>query len=163
MKEWLDCYMNVCLSHKYRQWYWTWKALLSIKNYFYQHQNITIIIKGQSKTCPISEIAIIILSPTSSLSFQAAAFSFTNLFFPSSRFRLLSSVRSLCCLPHLAPTALRKKKTKKNKKTEQRKKILSALSAMRNTQVWFKITRVNFTRRRTEVNFPSADWLSYLN
>ena len=46
----------------------------------------------------------------------AAAFSFTNLFFPSSRFRLLSSVRSLCCLPHFAPTALRKK-------NEQRKKF----------------------------------------
>ena len=25
-----------------------------------------------------------------------------------------------------------------------------------------KITRVNFTRKPTEVNFPSADWLSYL-
>ena len=90
-----------------RQWYWTWKALLSIKNYVYQHQNITIIIKGQSETCPISEIAIIILSPMFSGSFQAVAFSFTNLFFPSSRFRLLSSVRSLCCLPHFASTALR--------------------------------------------------------
>ena len=33
---------------------------------------------------------------------------------------------------------------------------------MRNTKGWLKITRVNFTRKPTEVNFPSADWLSYL-
>ena len=32
------------------QWHWTWKAFLSIKNYFYQHQNSTIIINGESKT-----------------------------------------------------------------------------------------------------------------
>ena len=52
-----------------RQWYWTWKAFLSINNnYFYQHQNIPIISKGESETCPISEIAIIILSLTDSLS-----------------------------------------------------------------------------------------------
>ena len=38
------------------------KAFSSIKNYFYQHQNITMIIKGGSETCPISEITIIILS-----------------------------------------------------------------------------------------------------
>ena len=29
-----------------QHWYWTWKAFLSIKNYFYQHQNITFIAKG---------------------------------------------------------------------------------------------------------------------
>ena len=52
MKEWLDCCMDVCSSYRIRQWYWTWKAFLSIKNYFYQHQNITIIIKGESETCP---------------------------------------------------------------------------------------------------------------
>ena len=34
--------------------------------------------------------------------------------------------------------------------------------AMRSTKDWLKITRGNFTRRPTEVNFPSADWLSYL-
>ena len=45
-----------------RQWYWTWKAFLSTKNYFYQHQNISIIVKEESETCPIFEIAIIILS-----------------------------------------------------------------------------------------------------
>ena len=33
---------------------------------------------------------------------------------------------------------------------------------MRNTKGWLKITRGNFTRKPTEVNFPSADWLSYL-
>ena len=52
MKEWLDCCMDVCSSYRVRQWHWTWKAFLSIKNYFYQLQNITIIIKGESETCP---------------------------------------------------------------------------------------------------------------
>ena len=33
---------------------------------------------------------------------------------------------------------------------------------MRNAKGWLKITRGNFTRKPTEVNFPSADWLSYL-
>ena len=33
---------------------------------------------------------------------------------------------------------------------------------MRNTEGWLKIMRGNFTRKPTEVNFPSADWLSYL-
>ena len=33
---------------------------------------------------------------------------------------------------------------------------------MRNTKGWLKITRGNFTRKPKEVNFPSADWLSYL-
>ena len=33
---------------------------------------------------------------------------------------------------------------------------------MRNTKGWLKITRRNFTRKPTEVNFPSADWLSHL-
>ena len=28
------------------------KAFLSVKNYFYQHQNITTIIKGEGETCP---------------------------------------------------------------------------------------------------------------
>ena len=34
-----------------RPWYWTWKAFLSIKNYFFQHHNITITVKGESETC----------------------------------------------------------------------------------------------------------------
>ena len=33
---------------------------------------------------------------------------------------------------------------------------------MRNTKGWLKITQGNFTRKPTEVNFPSADSLSYL-
>ena len=99
-----------------------------MKIYFYQHQNITnIIIKGEIETCPISEIATIILHLKYIGSFEAAAFSFTNLFFQPSRFILLSRGRSLCCLPHLFPTASRKKRAAK--------KILSALSAIRNTRV----------------------------
>ena len=47
-------------------------------------------------------------------SFEAVAFSFTNLFFPPSRFRSLSSGHSLCCLPHFAPTASRKTSSEKN-------------------------------------------------
>ena len=93
------------------------------QNYFYQHQNITIIIKGECKTCPISEIAIIILSLKFIGSFEAAAFSFTNMFFPPSRLSLLYSGRSLCCISHFAPTASKR----------AAEKILFALSAMRNT------------------------------
>ena len=57
------------------------------------------------------------------------------------------SGRSLRCLPHFVPTA--------SGIITSSKKVLSALSAIR------KITRVNFTRRQTEVNFPSVDWLGY--
>ena len=60
-------------------------------------------------------------------SFQAATFSFTNLFFPPSHFSLLSSGHTLCCLPQFAPTASRKHKQQKN--------ILSVLSATRSTRV----------------------------
>ena len=67
-----------------QQWHWTWKAFLSTKNHFYLHRNITIIIKGKSETCRISEIAIIILSLKFIGSFEAAAFSFTTeLVFPT--------------------------------------------------------------------------------
>ena len=59
------------------------KAFLSIKNYFYQHQNITFIVKGESETCQISEITTIILSLKFISSFEAAMFSFTDLFFPA--------------------------------------------------------------------------------
>ena len=74
------CYYYYCYYYYYyycyyyiqiRQWYWTWKAFLSIKNYFYQ---------GESETCPISEIVIIILFLKFITLFEAAAFSFTNLF-----------------------------------------------------------------------------------
>ena len=107
MKEWLHCCMDVCSSYKYGS-------------------DITIIIMGQCETCPISEIAIIILSLTFISSFEAATFSFTNLFSPPSRFSLLYSGCSLCCLPHFAPRASRKKRAAK--------RILFTLSAMRNTK-----------------------------
>ena len=70
------------------------KLLLSTSKYHYY------IIKGESETCPISEIAMIIVSLKFIGSFEAVAFSFTNSFFPPSHFSLLSSGRSLCCLPH---------------------------------------------------------------
>ena len=59
-------------------------------------------------------------------SFGAVTFSFTNLFFPPSRFSLLSSGRSLCCLPILLQQL--------QEKNERQKKILTALSTMRNTR-----------------------------
>ena len=57
------------------------KRFLSIKNYFYQNQNIAIIIKGESETCPISEIAIIVFSLKFIGSFEAAAISFIGFFY----------------------------------------------------------------------------------
>ena len=54
-------------------------------------------------------------------SIKAVAFSFTNLFFPPIHLNLLSSGRFLCCLPHFAPTPLRKKRAAK--------KILSAFES----------------------------------
>ena len=50
MKEWLDCCMDVCSPYKYG-------GILDLKGFL-----ITITIKEESETCPISEIAIIILS-----------------------------------------------------------------------------------------------------
>ena len=50
------------------------KAFLLSKNYFYQDQNIAFIVTGESETCPISEIAIIIVSLKFIGSFEAAAF-----------------------------------------------------------------------------------------
>ena len=67
------------------------------------------IIKGESETCPISEIAIIIVSLKFIGSFQAAAFSFTNLFFPPCHFSLLSSGRSLVAFPILLQQLQEKK------------------------------------------------------
>ena len=77
MKEWLNWCMDACSSYKYGSNIGLERL---IKKYFCQHHNITIIIKGESETCPISEIAIIILFIGS---FEAEAFSFTNLFFPA--------------------------------------------------------------------------------
>ena len=51
-----------------------WKAFLSVKNYFYQHENISIIIKGESETCPNFWNRHIILSLKFIGSFEAAAF-----------------------------------------------------------------------------------------
>ena len=105
MKEWLDCCMDICSSYRIRQWYWTWKAFLSIKNYFYQHQNITIIIKGESETCPsfwnrhnnsLSKVYRFIWSCHVFFYYWAC---FSRLA------GLLSSSRSLCYLPYFAPTA----------------------------------------------------------
>ena len=113
MKEWLNWCMDACSSYKYGSNIGLERL---IKKYFCQHHNITIIIKGESETCPISEIAImtiIIFSLKFIGLFEAAASSFTNLFFPPSRFRSLSSGHSLCCLPHFAPTASRKKRVAK--------------------------------------------------
>ena len=53
-----------------------WKAFLSVKNYFYQHQNITIVIKGEGETCPNFWNRHIILSLKFIGSFEAAALSF---------------------------------------------------------------------------------------
>ena len=52
-----------------------WKAFLSVKNYFYQHQSIPIIIKGESETCPNFWNRHIILSLKFIGSFEAAALS----------------------------------------------------------------------------------------
>ena len=73
---------------------------LSTSEYHFYYQG-----RKWNVTCQISEIAIIILSLKFISSFEAAAFSFTNLFFLPSRFSLLSCSHSLCCLPHLVPTA----------------------------------------------------------
>ena len=68
--------------------------------------------------------------------------SLLNLFFPHSRFSVLFSGLSLCYLPHFAPTASRK---------NEQPKIFSSHRAQCET-----------LRKPTEVNSPSADWLSYL-
>ena len=84
MKEWLNCCMDVCSSYKYGSDIGLKRLSYQLKiiSTVYQHQNITIIIKGKSETCLISEITTIILSRKFIGSFEAAAFSFTNLFFP---------------------------------------------------------------------------------
>ena len=100
VKECLDCCVDVCSSYKYH-------SDIGLERLSYQSKiiSINIRISREIETCPISEIAIIILSLKFISSFEAAAFSFTNLFFLPSRFSLLSCSHSLCCLPHLVPTA----------------------------------------------------------
>ena len=57
--------------------------ILDLKGYlFYQHQKITIMIKGERETCLIPEIAIIIFSLNFIGSFEATAISF-KLVFPA--------------------------------------------------------------------------------
>ena len=100
-KEWLDCCMDVCSSYRVR-------SDIGLERLFYQSKIISINIRispllsrEKVKHARVSEIAIIILSLKFIGSFEAAAFSLLlNLFFPPSRFSLLSSGRSLCYLPH---------------------------------------------------------------
>ena len=126
MKEWLNCCMDVCSSYKYG-------SDTGLERLSHQSQiisidiRISLFIKGESETCPISEIAIIILSLKFIGSTEAAAFSFTNLFFPPSRFSFRFK-RSFSLLPS---TIL----LQQLKKNDQQKKILSALTAIRNTRV----------------------------
>ena len=82
------------------------KLFLSTSEYYYYYQ-------WRKWTYPISEIAIIIVSLKFIDSFEATAFSFTNLLFPPLRFSLLYSGRFLACLPHFAPPPSRKKKSRK--------------------------------------------------
>ena len=90
-----------------RHWYWNWKVL-SKSEYHYYHQ-------GRKWNMPDfwNRDNHSILSLEFIGSFEAADFSFTNLFFPPSRISLLPSGRSLCCLPYFAPTASRKKRAAK--------------------------------------------------
>ena len=102
IKEKLDCCMDVCSSYRVRQWFWTWKAFLSIKTYFYRHPaeyeyyyqrrkwNMPDFWNRHDHSLPK-----------------------VYLFFPPSRFSLLSSGRFLCCLPHFAPTASWQKRAAK--------------------------------------------------
>ena len=83
------------------------KLFLSTSEYHYY------IINGKSETCPISKIAIIIVSLKFIGSFEAAAFSFTNLFFPLSLFSLISSGRLFVALPILLQQLQEKKKAVK--------------------------------------------------
>ena len=157
MKEWLDCCMDVCSSYRIRQWYWTWKAFLSIKNYFYQHQNITIIIKGESETGPnfwnrhnnsLSKVYWFIWS-CRVFFYHWTCFS-----------HLAFLVCFLAVVSFVIFRILRQQLQEKNKQP----KIFSSHRAQCETLAkgWLKITRVNFTRKPPEVNYPSADWLSYL-
>ena len=106
-----------------------WKAFSSVKNYFYQHQNITIIIKGESETCPnFWNRHIISLSKLYRFIWSCRfVFLVLNLIFPPSRFSLLSSGRSLCYLPHFAPTASRKKTSSQKYSLERNAKHYKGL------------------------------------
>ena len=125
------------------------KLLLSISEYHYYYQgrkwNMSDFWNRHNHSLSLKFIG----------SFEAAAFSqLLTCFFPPSRFSLLSSGRSLCCLPHFAPTASRKKRVAKFSVLWAQCEALGFIKHYGRT--W------NFTRRRTKVNSPSADWLSYL-
>ena len=103
MKEWLDC-MDVCSPYKYgsdieleRLSFINQKLFLSTSEYQYH------IIRGESETRPISEIAIIIVS----LKFIGFSRLAALVGFLAVR---RSSRSNLCCLPHFAPTVSRKKR-----------------------------------------------------
>ena len=95
---------------------------------------------------------IIIVSLKFIGSFEAVAFSFTNLFF-----RLATLVFFLAVVPFVPLPILLQQLQEKNK--QRKKDILSALSAIRNTTLIEDKARKFY---QEEVNFPSADWLSYL-
>ena len=127
--------MGICSSYRIRQWYWIERLSYRSKIISINIRISPIIIKGESEICPNF--------------WNRHNNYYWTWFFPPSRIGLL------CYLPHFAPTASRKKQTAKNI-------IFLYQSAMRNTKGWIEITRGNFTRKPTKVNFPSADWLSYL-
>ena len=105
--------MDVCLSYKYGSDIGLERLSYQSKiNYFYQHQNITNIIKGGSETRPISEIAIIILSLR--FIFEAAPLSFTNLFFPLSCLVCFLVVIPFVAFPILLQQLQEKNKQRKN-------------------------------------------------
>ena len=138
-----------------RQWYWTLKAFLSIKNYFCQHQNTTIIIKGECETCPISEIAIIILSLKFTGSFEAAAFSFTNLFFLPSRFSLLYGGRSFVAFLILLQQL--------QEKSEQKKKFSLLWAQCETLRVDWRLAYARKFHQEANGRKLSKRWLAHFS
>ena len=68
--------MDVCSSYRIRRWHWIERLSYQSKIISDQHQNITIIIKGEGETCPNFWNRHIILSLKFIGSFEAAALSF---------------------------------------------------------------------------------------
>ena len=133
-----------------------WKAFLSIKNYFYQHQNITIIINGESETCP----SFWNRHNNSLSKVYRFIWSYRVFFYYWTCFSRLPAL--VCFLP-VVPFVIFRILLQQLQEKKELPKILSSNRAQCETlRGWLKITRVNFTRKPTEVNFPSADWLSYL-
>ena len=65
--------MDVCSSYKYGSDIELERLSYQSKIIFYHHQNISIIIEGESEAWPISEIAIIVLSLKFIAGFQCHA------------------------------------------------------------------------------------------